>query len=126
MESLPLSGTGKKARNLPSAKTKDGAASSPTTSPFAKEHAPSPVAEEYAPSQDEIARHAYGLWEERGAQHGGHEDDWKEAERQLRVKSNNNGGKTQEQPVREKVGFSQKSTEPQAVELRAGTTATQR
>src|SRR5215475_14421793 len=35
-------------------------------------------------SHEEIARVAYLLWEARGCQHGGAEDDWRRAEEQLR------------------------------------------
>lgn len=40
-----------------------------------------------APSHDEIARLAHALWEARGGGDGGAEEDWLEAERQLREQS---------------------------------------
>jgi hypothetical protein len=36
------------------------------------------------PSQQDIAKLAYALWEERGMPEGSAEEDWIEAERQLR------------------------------------------
>jgi hypothetical protein len=35
------------------------------------------------PSPDEIAAEAYAIYQERGGDHGRHEDDWFEAERRL-------------------------------------------
>lgn len=35
------------------------------------------------PSPDEIAAEAYAIYQERGGEHGRHEDDWFEAERRL-------------------------------------------
>jgi hypothetical protein len=37
------------------------------------------------PSQQDIAKLAYALWEERGMPDGSAEEDWIEAERRLRV-----------------------------------------
>lgn len=34
--------------------------------------------------QEEIARVAYALWEERGRTHGSHEEDWRRAEAEVR------------------------------------------
>jgi hypothetical protein len=36
------------------------------------------------PSREDIARRAYHLYEERGARHGHDQDDWLQAERELR------------------------------------------
>lgn len=38
-----------------------------------------------SPSHEDIAKLAYALWEERGRGDGGAEQDWFEAERQLRA-----------------------------------------
>jgi hypothetical protein len=37
------------------------------------------------PTRDEIAARAYQLWQNRGCPHGGHEEDWRLAEEQLRA-----------------------------------------
>ena len=37
------------------------------------------------PSEDEIARRAYELFEQRGGEHGHDREDWLEAERQIRA-----------------------------------------
>ncbi len=37
-----------------------------------------------APSREQIAQLAHRFWKERGGQHGGHEQDWFRAERELR------------------------------------------
>lgn len=36
------------------------------------------------PTPEEISRRAYELYEQRGGEHGRHEDDWHQAERELR------------------------------------------
>ena len=41
-------------------------------------------AREAVPSRDEIAHLAHRFWRERGGHHGGHEQDWLRAERELR------------------------------------------
>ncbi|WP_257462622.1 DUF2934 domain-containing protein [Archangium lipolyticum] len=38
-----------------------------------------------SPTQEQIARRAYELFLSRGAQHGRHEDDWLQAERELKL-----------------------------------------
>jgi hypothetical protein len=38
-------------------------------------------------SQEEVRRRAYELWEQRGRQHGRQEDDWYQAELEIRGKS---------------------------------------
>ena len=38
-------------------------------------------------SHEEIAQLAYALWESRGAEDGSQDEDWFEAERQLRAES---------------------------------------
>ena len=50
-----------------------------------------------SPSHEDIAILAYALWEERGGGDGGAEQDWFEAERQLRSRRTNS--KPVEQPV---------------------------
>ncbi len=42
------------------------------------------AASEKPVDQQEIARLAYQYWEERGREHGSHEDDWHKAEKKLR------------------------------------------
>lgn len=37
-----------------------------------------------APTRDQIAQLAHRLWKERGGHHGGHDQDWFRAERELR------------------------------------------
>lgn len=39
----------------------------------------------YGPTHEQIARRAYELFLSRGAHHGRHEDDWFQAERELRL-----------------------------------------
>lgn len=39
---------------------------------------------EYALSHDEIARLAYSMWQARGCQNGNPEEDWRQAEEELR------------------------------------------
>ena len=46
------------------------------------------VTARHEPSYDEIARRAYELFQQRGAQHGHHMDDWYRAELELRSRSN--------------------------------------
>jgi hypothetical protein len=38
---------------------------------------------------DEVRRRAYEIYEERGGQHGLHEDDWYRAEQEIRARNNN-------------------------------------
>ena len=38
------------------------------------------------PTADDIRRRAYERYQERGGSHGGHVDDWVEAEKELRTK----------------------------------------
>lgn len=38
-------------------------------------------------SPDEVRRRAYEIWEQRGREHGKHEDDWYRAEQEIRGKS---------------------------------------
>lgn len=49
------------------------------------EHAPEQASapDAAADLQDRIRRRAYERWEQRGGAHGGHEDDWLEAEREV-------------------------------------------
>ena len=46
------------------------------------------------PSLDDIRRRAYERYQERGGNHGQHFDDWLEAERELKLKSENLKPKT--------------------------------
>lgn len=39
------------------------------------------------PTAEEVRRRAYELWEQRGREHGRHEDDWYRAENEVRGKS---------------------------------------
>ena len=39
---------------------------------------------------DEVRRRAYELYEERGRQHGFHNEDWYRAEQEVRARNNNN------------------------------------
>ena len=39
---------------------------------------------------DEVRQRAYELYEERGGQHGLHEDDWYRAEQEIRARNNRN------------------------------------
>lgn len=39
----------------------------------------------FGPSYEEIARRAYEIWESRGGGEGHHEEDWYQAERELRL-----------------------------------------
>jgi hypothetical protein len=62
---------------------------SKTSSAVDQDHYPDGNSEESSvaaqgPSESEIARVAYRIWEERGRPNGGHDQDWAEAERQLR------------------------------------------
>jgi hypothetical protein len=43
------------------------------------------TASEYTPSHEDIACLAYALWQARGGQGGSAEEDWFQAEQQLRV-----------------------------------------
>jgi hypothetical protein len=52
-----------------------------------------PVTFELPPTHDEIAAEAYALYEARGGDHGGHEDDWLEAERRLKARRAEDTGK---------------------------------
>ncbi len=53
----------------------------PATSPARAAVAKTPPPE---PSSEEIARRAYEIWLARGGDHGKHQEDWQQAERQLR------------------------------------------
>jgi hypothetical protein len=48
---------------------------------------------------DAVRRRAYELYEERGGQHGLHEDDWYRAEQEIRARNRNN---QQQTPLRKK------------------------
>ena len=47
-----------------------------------------PPDKDFAPGRhhDEIERLAYALWQQRGCAHGGHEEDWRHAEAEVRRK----------------------------------------
>jgi hypothetical protein len=38
-----------------------------------------------SPTQEQIAKRAYQIFEARGAQHGRHAEDWKQAEQELKL-----------------------------------------
>lgn len=38
-----------------------------------------------APTHDEIARRAYEIWQAKGGGHGHHDEDWYQAERELKL-----------------------------------------
>ena len=61
-----------------------GASSKPSSAEIAAEAASIyPDTFETPPSADEIAAEAYAIYQERGGEHGRHEDDWFEAERRV-------------------------------------------
>jgi hypothetical protein len=73
----------------PKAKRARGVTALPATAPPAVPEA-APTAEPRAtvePSVDDIRRRAYERYLERGGRHGQHFDDWLEAERELKRKS---------------------------------------
>lgn len=57
---------------------------STTKRPAAKKPKASPTPARSRPSEDEIRRRAYELFEQRGGSHGQEDDDWLQAERELR------------------------------------------
>lgn len=46
---------------------------------------PAPVPARNGPTEEQIARRAYEIFLARGATHGHHEQDWQQAERELRL-----------------------------------------
>jgi hypothetical protein len=44
---------------------------------------PNPTSGNKKSREDLVREAAYRRWEERGSKHGGHEDDWREAEEQV-------------------------------------------
>lgn len=67
---------------MPRAKT-----STPSkTSPPPEESAPAQAkAKKAGPSLEEISRRAYEIYQARGGDHGRHEEDWQQAERELKL-----------------------------------------
>jgi hypothetical protein len=66
------------------AKKSDGAAAKKSDGAAAKKPRAKKGAAQDGPSREDIERRAYELYERRGGEHGLHDDDWLEAERQLR------------------------------------------
>ncbi len=66
-----------------SAAGSDNGKSESVLSPIAAE----PKSNVHSMDADEVRRRAYEIWEQRGRQHGKHEDDWYRAEQELRGKS---------------------------------------
>ena len=64
-------------------------APTPTASPTMMTEQTSPASRNaphaHHPTHEEIARRAYELFLARGGMHGHHEDDWAQAERELRL-----------------------------------------
>jgi hypothetical protein len=56
-----------------------------TTQPSQPSSTPLQTAPAHEPTAEQIAVRAYELFLARGAQHGGHESDWHQAERELRL-----------------------------------------
>jgi hypothetical protein len=54
------------------------------------------------PSRDEVSRRAYELYQKRGGAHGRHNEDWLEAEQQLREERQRAAGNALADPVAKK------------------------
>ena len=68
------------------AASKAKAATAKSSTAAAKKPATRSSAKSAEPSQEDIARRAYEIHQERGGAHGSHEDDWHQAEAELRGK----------------------------------------
>ena len=82
------------ARRTPAARTRSRRTASPveaTPAPAAEPVAPAPEAVAAAavvgPAYEDIARLAYSYWETRGCQGGSPDEDWLNAERELRTRA---------------------------------------
>jgi hypothetical protein len=75
-------------RNKPGSTAQPGTAQPGTAQQPAAKQATSPSAARPAaagPTQEQIAKRAYQIFEARGAQHGRHAEDWKQAEQELKL-----------------------------------------
>jgi hypothetical protein len=71
---------------MPRAKT----SSTSKTAPLPEETTVAPVkagskTKKAGPSLEEISRRAYEIYQARGGEHGRHEEDWQQAERELKL-----------------------------------------
>jgi hypothetical protein len=71
-------------KKAPAAKKTAGSRAKKSDGAAAKKPRAKKGAAQDGPSREDIERRAYELYERRGGEHGLHDDDWLEAERQLR------------------------------------------